>query len=59
MKILFKKVSGKNFTKKEKEKTIWLAEQGSIPAMIGLIMHNQLVLNVKLNKILIKLNMKG
>lgn len=53
-KLNYKKVVGRNISKKDAEKMVECIEEqkGSIPAYLELILHNQVVLNRKLRKLL-------
>lgn len=54
-KIKFNKIVSLNYTEQEIMEVVKSAEQGNIPARQSLILHNQLVLSKKLDKLLNKI----
>ena len=54
MKVKYPKVLSRNFNKKEAGILLKDLAKGNIPAYLNVILHNQLVLNDKLNKLLVK-----
>lgn len=55
---IFKGIISPDFTEQQLVEFDVLRKSGNIPAQLNMIMHNQLVLNHKLNRILNKLNEK-